>query len=60
MGLDTETFMCMVMMIITKNTTFNNTRTIFSSPPFMLQQIEMQMTGMQVENNVIGADVTFC
>jgi hypothetical protein len=38
MGLDTETFMCMVMVIITKSTTFNTTPTIFSSLPFMLQQ----------------------
>jgi hypothetical protein len=45
MGLDTKTFMCMMMVMITKNTIFNNTRTIVSTPPFMLEQMELRMVG---------------
>jgi hypothetical protein len=35
----------MMMVMMTKNTTFNNTRTIFSSPPFMLEQMGLRVMG---------------
>jgi hypothetical protein len=48
LGLDTETFMCMMMVIITKSTSLINTRRIFTSLSSLNRVTEIEGgTGLQ-------------